>query len=130
MPNESAATREFCRECDVRGAYTRALVGSVMQVGLPDRLFIGIDGVIRLIEFKAHRKQRLGLIESYESLGLRFSQHLVFSLPKDSSACAVVVQHPIPSEWRLYRFVRDKSRYELQFTGRDNCIKWAIGCKE
>ena len=124
MKNESSVTREFCDDCAKCGVYPRALAGSMLQKGLPDRMFI-VRGRILLVEFKAAKWASAPVVATWQQLGLRGAQH-EFLLRANSSNCAVVVQGETDTAWALYH-IGASGMYERRLTGRDKCIEWVCG---
>ena len=124
MKNESSVTREFCDDCAKCGVYPRALAGSMLQKGLPDRMFVDTTVVIRLVEFKARRGATPPTHATWRQLGLRGPQHDFF-MSANSHNCAVVVQGEAESQWSLYTLANGE--YVCQVYGRDKCIEWVCG---
>ena len=122
MKNESSVTREFCDDCAKCGVYPRALAGSMLQKGLPDRMFINALGTILLVEFKARRGATPPTRATWRQLGLRGPQHEFF-LRANSSNCAVVVQGETECQWSLYTLDTNEE-YVRRVYGRDKCIEW------
>jgi len=132
MPTESDYTRTLCADLKRENCHVQAMVGGMLQSGVPDRYVLTWEGRHVWVEMKkSDRVNAWPTLLKWSTLlgsgpnAAKQDEFIRRVVHRDSIGAAAIVAHEDPKRWAVY-VPDERPMYRLLGTGRAAAIRWIL----